>query len=110
MKKVYFLPVLFFLLFLFSTGKAFAITPTPSHTAKAKVMKQGVLGAKAYNNYYKETGDKKFTHSVRRLPQNFNDFTISSLKSGVGYSYVISALNENGKEFWFSSPKTLPVK
>ncbi len=107
MKKVYFAS-LFFLLFLFSSTAAFAATAV--HNSKAKVMKQGVLGAKAYNVYYKEAGDKKFTHSVRRLPHNFNDFTINSLKKGVNYSYVISALNENGKEFWFSSPKSLAVK
>ena len=107
MKKVYF-ALLFSLLFLFSGNAAFAATAV--HNSKAKVMKQGVLGAKAYNVYYKEAGEKKFTHSVRRLPQNFNDFTINSLKNGVNYSYVISALNENGREFWFSSPKSLAAK
>ena len=108
MKKAFSVLILFLLLPLFPYNVAFAATNMQG--SKAKVVKQGVLGAKAYNIYYRESGEKKFTHSVRLLPQNFNDYTITSLKKGVSYSYVLSALNENGKEFWFSSLKKLSAK
>ena len=108
MKKAFSVSVVFLLLFLFFYDLAFAATNV--QYSKAKVVKQGVLGAKVYNIYYRESGEKKFTHSVRLLPQNFNDYTITSLKKGVNYSYILSALNENGKEFWFSSLKKLSAK
>lgn len=69
------------------------------YTTSGKAKWNAVAGAKYYNIYYKEAGDKKFTHSVRRLPQNTTSYTISSLKNGVTYWYDVSALNEAGKEF-----------
>lgn len=72
------------------------------NTGAGKAMWHTVSGAKYYNVYYKETADKKFTHAVRKLPQNATSFTISHLKNGVTYEYKVSALSDAGKEFWWS--------
>lgn len=77
------------------------------NTASGKATWNTVSGVKYYNIYYKEAGDKKFTHAVRNLPQNSTSFTISHLKNGVTYWYNVSALNDAGTEFWWSRLKKL---
>lgn len=73
----------------------------------AKVMWNSAPGAKWYNIYYKESGDKKWTHAVRRLPWNATSYTINYLKRGTVYWYNVSALNDAGKEYWWSGDKKL---
>lgn len=75
--------------------------------SQGKIKKQSVLGAKAYNVYYKESQEKNYTHSVRLLPSNFSDYTINFLKTGIKYIYTMTAVNDQGKEFWQSNPKVL---
>lgn len=64
-------------------------------------------GAVAYNIYYKQTSDSKYTNAVRRVPTTVSTFLLSYLKKGEAYDYKISALNSSGKEFWWSETKPL---
>lgn len=75
--------------------------------AWAKVMWNTVPGAQRYNIYYKESGDKKWTHAVRNLPSNAANYTIMYLKTGVTYWYNIAAINGRGAEYWWSGIKQL---
>ena len=72
-----------------------------------KVMWKSVTGAKSYNIYYKESGDKKYMHAVPQLPWDATSYTIKFLKKGVWYKYNVSAVNNDGKEFWWSGEKIL---
>ncbi|MBI3577316.1 fibronectin type III domain-containing protein [Candidatus Gottesmanbacteria bacterium] len=65
-------------------------------------------GAKYYNVYYKESGDKMFTHAVRRVPANMTSYDIKFLKRGVTYWYNVSAVDWSGKEYWWAGLKKLP--
>jgi len=91
---------------LFAAQTSFATTAQKFSQGKVK-NQPAVLGAKTYNVYYKESQEKKFTHAVR-LPANFAEYTINSLKKGTNYIYTIVAVDAQGKEFWRSNTKVLP--
>ncbi len=65
-----------------------------------------VPGATAYSIYYKQLGEQKFTNAVRNIPPSVLSYTISYLKKGVSYQYVVAAV-ANGKEISFTPVKTL---
>jgi hypothetical protein len=69
---------------------------------QSTVALPSINGAVAYNIYYKPAPDKTFTHSVRKIPATVRFYTISYLKRGESYEYQISAVNYQGREFWFS--------
>ena len=69
---------------------------------QSSVALPSVNGAVAYNVYYKSATDKTFTHSVRKIPATIRFYAISYLKRGESYEYQISAVNYQGREFWFS--------
>ncbi len=72
-----------------------------------KAMWKAAPGVKYYNVYYKESGDKMFTHAVRWVPANMTSYDIKSLKRGVQYWYNVSAVDWSGKEYWWSGLKKL---
>jgi hypothetical protein len=74
--------------------------------AQTTVAIPHVDGAVAYNIYYKQTADTKFTNAVRKIPTNVAMYTISYLKKNANYEYKISALNPAGREFWWSEIQT----
>lgn len=65
-----------------------------------------VANATSYNIYYKQSADQKFTNAVRNIPSSVHSYTISYLKKGVTYEYVVAAV-VNGKEISFTPLKTL---
>ncbi|MBI2616703.1 fibronectin type III domain-containing protein [Candidatus Gottesmanbacteria bacterium] len=71
--------------------------------AQGTVKWNTVSGAKWYNIYYKENGQAKWTHAVRRLPANATNYTIGYLKKSVVYWYQVAAVKENGAEFWWGA-------
>ena len=85
---------------------AFAASPNWS---QGTVMWNGVSGATHYNIYYKESGDKMWTHAVVRLPAEARSYTITHLKRGVVYWYRVAA-KKSGAEFWWSDVKRLQTK
>lgn len=67
---------------------------------EATISLPHIPNAVAYNIYY---GEKQpFTHAVRKIPPTVTTYTIQYLKKNVSYSYQISAINTQGREFWFS--------
>ena len=59
-------------------------------------------GAETYEIYYKSSSDTTFVNSVRNIPANQKSYYVSYLKKGTEYQYEVSAVNEDGSEFWFS--------
>jgi len=70
-----------------------AIIPLPS-----------IPNAVAFNIYYDQanTSTVHFTHAVRNIPATTTDYTIQYLKKNMTYQYQISAIDNQGKEVWFS--------
>ncbi len=66
-----------------------------------------VPSAYGYNIYYKEQSATKYTFAARRIPSTSTRYTIQYLKEKTNYFYVISAYDQNGKEFWFSEQRSL---
>ena len=62
---------------------------------------------KAYNVYYKEAGDKKYTHAVRWVPKTMLAYTIKHLKQNTVYKYNVASVGYNGKEHSWSGEKIL---
>ncbi len=62
---------------------------------------------KAYNVYYKEAGEKKYTHAVRWVPKNMLAYTIKHLKQNATYKYNVASVGCAGKEYAWSGEKTL---
>jgi hypothetical protein len=72
----------------------------------ATVTWQKVEGAKSYNIYYKRVGSHigdNYNNAVRNIPADQTSYTISGLKKGKTYEYKISAINENGEEFMWTT-------
>lgn len=59
-----------------------------------------------WNIYYKQASDTRYKHAVRKVPTNFPTYTISFLKKGQQYVYKVAALDNTGKESWWSEEKT----
>ncbi len=76
--------------------------------SQATVLVPQVNSAASYNIYYKQKSEASFTNAVRNVPTSTTTYTISYLKKGASYQYAISAVDANGKEFWWSSLKPLP--
>lgn len=93
------------LMFLFLVNTTFAAST--SKFAWANVSWQGMPGAKYYNIYYKETGDKTFKYAVPKIPWNATSYPILYLKKGVIYRYSVSAIDPSGKEIWLTGLKKL---
>ena len=79
----------------------------PMLYTQGTVSWSSINGAKAYNIYYKATGETIFSNAVRNLPATMTTYHISYLKKNVSYQYRISALNYSGREFWWSD--ILPI-
>lgn len=97
----------------FTVFAAGGVLATGQGFSWAKVMWNSAPGARMYNIYYKESGDKIWTHAVRNLPSNSTSYTISFLKRGVSYWYNLAAVNDGGAEYWWSGAKqlnSLPMK
>ncbi len=92
-------------LFLFLVNSTFAANQ--AKFAWAKVSWSKMPWARYYNIYYKEFGDKNYKHSVPNIPSNATSYTITHLKRGVTYWYSITAVDQSGKEIWFTSSKKL---
>ena len=92
---------------------AFCFAFVATQTANAGSYMQGtarwdrVSGAARYHVYYKETGETKYTHSVRDI--GGNSYMISNLKPGVRYWYSVVAVDGSGKELKWSGLKKLRV-
>ncbi len=66
--------------------------------------------AEHYNVYYREAGEKNYTHSVPNIPANGTSLTINYLKNRVGYYYNVAAVYD-GKEHWLGEKVLLwPVE
>lgn len=77
---------------------------------QATITMPTVPGVDHYNIYFKEVSDKRDIKKVNgvRVAKNVPTYTISYLKKGAQYEYVISAAYANtGKEFWWSDVKPL---
>ena len=87
------------------------VSITKGFFAQATIALPKISGAVSYNIYYKEVNssekDMHFPHAVRKIPANVSSYTISYLKKNKQYEYRISAIDASGKEFWWSSVKTM---
>ncbi len=75
--------------------------------AEATVQLPRLPGAVSYNIYYRKSGDHTFTSAVRNISPETSSYIISYLRKGVSYEYQVSAENDKGSEFWFSSVEPL---
>lgn len=72
-----------------------------------------VDGATSYNLYYKQKDDREFTNSVRNIPADITEYTVSYLTKGKEYDYKLAAVGANGEEFFwtvaeeFSDPESM---
>lgn len=89
-----------------SLGAKSALASEKAGNGTYTVWWSSVNGANSYNLYFKESGEKMYTHAVAGLPSNASSYTIQYLKSNVTYVYTIAAVDNGGKEFWWSTPKS----
>lgn len=75
---------------------------------KGEASWKSIPGAVQYNLYYKEKGDKIYTHAVGGLPSTLTSYTIRSLKNYVKYVYNVASVNSSGVEFSWTGEKWLP--
>jgi len=61
-----------------------------------------VYGATSYNLYYKQTDDHEFTNSVRNIPADITEYTVSYLTKGKKYDYKLAVVGANGQEFFWT--------
>lgn len=101
----YFLGFCFILLFMVSLPTRTVQAADPAGWGKANVWWPQSNNASSYNIYYKESGEKTYTHAVRNLPHAAMSYTIGYLKSGVTYWYQVAAVDSSGKEYWWSEQK-----
>ena len=81
--------------------------PTPSmpHTTKmdqggsATASWRSQANVEFYNLYYRESGQKGYTHAVPHIPASGTSLTINGLKKDVGYYYNVAAYYD-GQEHW----------
>ena len=88
-----------------SSNQVFAANTTQNRQATA--MWPSVAGANKYDVYYKVKSVNSYQHAVGNLPAGLTKITIGALWSGTSYVYNVSALNGDGKEFWWSGEKPL---
>ncbi len=75
--------------------------------AQATIPIPQINGAVSYNIYYKEITDGRYINAVRSIPAGTTTYLVSYLKKNKKYHYKISALDNNGKEFWWSKETLL---
>ncbi len=75
--------------------------------AQATISIPQINGAVSYNLYYKEVTEGHYIHAVRSIPAGTTTYLVSYLKKNKKYHYKISALDNNGKEFWWSKETLL---
>lgn len=85
-----------------------ALARTGLFSGSATVSWPKVDGAVYYNIYYKQTTDPDFVYSVRNIPPEATEHTISHLKRGWTYQYKISAVDSSGKEFMWTTFQDAP--
>lgn len=90
------------------TQSVAGVNITRPFLAESTVYWAPVEGAVSYNLYYKTESESEFTNSVSSIPANVHHYTISYLRKGVVYQYRISAVDQNGKEFWWSGTQDMP--
>lgn len=91
------------LLFMVIAPKPVTYASEPAGWGKATVSWQQASGAVKYRIYYRESGEKSFTHAAQGIPPEAREYTINYLKSGVSYHYQVVAVSGDGSEFWKSS-------
>ncbi len=107
MKNLYKLFGIFSLVLIFTffvKGDALAASPVAGN-GSATIWWKTADGAASYNLYFREAGEKMFTHSVPNVPANAVNYTIKYLKPGVAYVYNLAAVDGSGKEYWWSGEK-----
>jgi fibronectin type 3 domain-containing protein len=75
--------------------------------AQATLTLPRITSAASYNIYYKEVADGHYIHAVRKIPAEATTYLVSYLKKNKKYHYKISAVDNNGKEFWWSKETVL---
>jgi hypothetical protein len=97
----------FLALSMFLAQGAFAATPMMS--AQADISWHTMNGVRAYNLYYKEVGQPKWTHAVRLLSQNARKITIN-VQKGVSYVYNVAGVSFAGKEIGWTGVQKMVTK
>ena len=69
---------------------------------QATIPLPAVTNAVTYNIYYKTADEATFTNAARDIPSDIHYYTLSYLKKGVQYKYKYAAVDNLGKEFFFS--------
>ncbi|GEM_PF-2438462 len=91
-----------------------AISPASAASSQqswnqAKVMWKTTPNAAYYNIYYKDSHAKEWQHSVPGLPSTTTAYVVKYLRKTVSYKYNVSAVDNNGKEFWWSGEKWMII-
>lgn len=100
--KFIFLPFTLVLFFIVLASPRTVEAAEPAGMGQATVSWNSVSEAKSYNLYFKEAGEKSYTHSAPNLPNDARSFTINYLKPRITYWYTVAAVSDSGKEYAWS--------
>lgn len=74
---------------------------------QSTIVLPAIPNAVSYNIYYKQSSEKDFSNAVRNISPSIHIYTISYLKKNTAYEYRVTAVDNTGKEFFFSDTEPL---